>query len=126
MVAVELQARDVKKADDAGDLVAAAASTLVFHNVTVGSKRTSLRLEQTVWDALAEICRREDLTLSTLCGRINDRRHESTLTAALRVFVLSYFKVAATEEGHASAGHGTLGDGFAKHPGTGRTQQRPR
>ena len=111
MDAVDLQTSDVKKADDAGDLAAAAASTLVFHNVTVGSKRTSLRLEQTVWDALAEICRREDLTLSTLCGRINDRRQESTLTAALRVFVLSYFKVAATEKGHASAGHGPLGSG---------------
>ena len=33
MVAVDLQTSDVKKADDAGDLVAAAASTLVFHNV---------------------------------------------------------------------------------------------
>ena len=96
------------------DAAAPVGSTLVFRNVTLGVKRTSLRLEQTIWDALAEICRREDLTLSELCERVNERRRESTLTAALRVYVLCYFKVAATEEGHASAGHGTLDAGVGK------------
>jgi hypothetical protein len=41
---------------------------------------------------------------------INERRRESSLTAAVRVFILAYFMAAATEEGHASAGHGSLAD----------------
>jgi len=61
-----------------------------------------------MWDAVAEICRREELSIGQLCQRVNERRRESTLTAALRVYVLSYFKSAATEQGHASAGHGTF------------------
>ena len=84
-------------------------STLVSRNVTVGRRRTSLRLEQTMWDAVAEICWREALSIGRLCQLVDETRKESTLTAALRVFVLNYFKAAATEEGHASAGHGTFG-----------------
>ena len=32
--------------------------------------------------------------------------HGTSLTAALRVFVMSYFRAAATEDGHHKAGHG--------------------
>ena len=112
----ETQITARKKSRGPGESVVRVESTLVFRNVTVGDKRTSLRLEQTIWDALAEICRREDVTLGQLCGRLNERRREATLTAALRVFVLCYFKVAATEEGHASAGHGTLDEKAATRP----------
>ena len=61
-----------------------------------------------MWDALEEVCQREALTFGELCLRIEERRHESSLTAAIRVFLLSYFKEAASEAGHASAGHGRL------------------
>lgn len=61
-----------------------------------------------MWDALAEICRREDLTVHDLCGLIDERRRASSLTAAIRVFIVNYFRAAATEDGHASIGHGTL------------------
>ena len=88
--------------------VASGNSTLINRNVTMGHHRTSLRLEQAMWDAVAEICRREELSVGELCQRIDERRRESTLTAALRVYVLNYFKAAATERGHASAGHGTF------------------
>ncbi|MEE8123006.1 MAG: hypothetical protein V3T93_02770, partial [Alphaproteobacteria bacterium] len=37
---------------------------------------------------------------------VDQRRHGSSLTAALRVFIMLYFRTAATEEGHAEAGHG--------------------
>jgi predicted DNA-binding ribbon-helix-helix protein len=83
-------------------------STLVNRNVFVGRHRTSVRLEPAMWDALAEICRREDLSLHELCGLIDARRNASSLTAAIRVFALTYFRAAATEDGHASSGHGLL------------------
>lgn len=80
-------------------------TTLVSRNVTVGGRRTSLRLEPEMWDALDEIAEREAVTLSEICTRIDRaRRHgASSLTAAVRVFVLSYFRAAATEEGHRRA-----------------------
>jgi predicted DNA-binding ribbon-helix-helix protein len=88
--------------------VASGNSTLVNRNVTLGHHRKSLRLVQAMWDAVAEICRREECGVGELCQRVDERRQESTLTAALRVYVLNYFKAAATERGHASAGHGTF------------------
>ncbi len=82
-------------------------STLVNRNVTVAGHRTSMRLEPSMWEALEEICRREERTVHEVCTEVDSRRHESTLTAALRAFIVIYFRVAATEDGHANAGHGS-------------------
>lgn len=83
-------------------------STLVSRNVTVGGRRTSLRLEPDMWDALKEIAERELMHVSDLCSLIDARRGpETSLTAAVRVFLLAYFRQAATERGHAAAGHGS-------------------
>jgi hypothetical protein len=43
-----------------------------------------------------------------LCSMIDERRCTSSLTAAIRVFIVNYFRGAATEAGHASIGHGAL------------------
>ncbi len=83
-------------------------STLVGRNVRVRGRRTSLRLEETVWDAMAEICWREQVSLDQLCDWVDRRRMESSLASGLRIFVLGYFRAAATEHGHAAAGHGVL------------------
>ncbi|MGO1119309.1 ribbon-helix-helix domain-containing protein [Rhodovibrionaceae bacterium A322] len=85
-------------------------SPLVARNVVVGGRRTSLRLEPSMWEALQEISLREALSVSQLCTRIDERRVASGLTAAVRVYILSYFRAAATDSGHASAGHGQLGN----------------
>ena len=84
------------------------ASTLINRNVTIDGRRTSLRLDPAMWDALDEICHRETITRNHLCEMIYNFKHASTLTAALRVFVVNYYRAAATEEGHASTGHGAL------------------
>ena len=84
------------------------ASTLISRNVSINARRTSLRLEPSMWDALAEIARRENMTIHQLCTQVDARRHESSLTAAIRVFTLSYFRAAATEDGHGRAGHGNM------------------
>jgi predicted DNA-binding ribbon-helix-helix protein len=85
-----------------------APSTLINRNVTVMGRRTSVRLEQPMWDALEEICRREHKVLNQLVTEIDQHRHESSLTAAIRVTIMSYFRTAATERGHLRAGHGGL------------------
>ena len=85
-------------------------SSLVSRNVTIGVHRTSIRLEPDMWNALREICRREHVTIHDIASVVSVRKAVNTsLTAAIRVFVMAYYRMAATEEGHNSAGHGPGG-----------------
>lgn len=92
-----------------------ATSTLINRNIVVDGRRTSARLEPMMWDALEEICARENVSLNRLCDAIDERRQASSLTAAIRIYVMSYFRAAATEDGHAGIGHGVL---YGSHRGT--------
>lgn len=83
----------------------------ICRNVNVGNRRTSIRLEQEMWSAVNELCQREGMTVHELCSMIDRARGESSLTAALRVFVVVYYRLAATETGHSSAGHGVGAEG---------------
>lgn len=64
-------------------------------NVTLGQRRTSISLEEQVWSGLADICRREDTTMDRLCGAVEQRRVGSSMSSALRVFLLTYFRAIA-------------------------------
>ena len=82
-------------------------TNLVNRNIIVDGHRTSIRLEPAMWRALNKIAERENMTIHQLGTRIDQLRDKSCgLTAAIRVFLLAYFQEAATEEGHALAGHG--------------------
>lgn len=85
---------------------AGSGSTLINRNVTVAGHRTSIRLEPAMWDALRQICERERKPCNELVTEIDRQRVESSLTAAIRVYLLRYFSAAATDEGHRLAGHG--------------------
>lgn len=79
------------------------SSILESRNVTVGGRRTSMRLEPQMWDALESIARSEGMTLNTLCTQIDQRRREIGLTSATRVFIISYFRqLVRRYEGEAS------------------------
>ncbi len=86
-------------------------TTLVSRNITLSNRRTSIRLEPEMWDALGEICSRESSTVHEIVARIDRERSQSGLTAGVRVFILDYFRAAATEEGHARVAHGINGSG---------------
>jgi predicted DNA-binding ribbon-helix-helix protein len=84
-------------------------STLVSRNITVNGKRTSVRLEPEMWRAIKEIAGRENCSIHELCSLIAFRKNKRTsLTAAIRVFLMLYFRAATTEEGHGKAGHGSF------------------
>jgi len=84
-------------------------SSLVSKNVTIFDRRTSVRLEPEMWKALADISKRENCNIHALCSLISHRKAEnSSLTAAIRVFVMLYFRAAATEQGHDKCGHGNF------------------
>src|SRR5271156_4652158 len=83
-------------------------SRLINRNVVAERGRTSMRLEPELWDALAEICRRERQDISRLVRQIEATGHSGGRTSAVRVFVLQYFREAASEAGHEAASHGAL------------------
>lgn len=84
-------------------------STLVSRNITVLGRRTSVRLEPQMWLALKDIARREKCRIHDVCTLISVRKNPNTsLTAAVRVFLMLYYRAASTEEGHGRAGHGNF------------------
>ncbi|CAB4137516.1 Ribbon-helix-helix domain containing protein [uncultured Caudovirales phage] len=86
-------------------------SRLQNRNVSIGlgGQRSSMRLEPSMWAAAEEICHREGITMADLAGKVDATREGGRdRTVAMRVFILAYFRAAATEEGHKAAGHGSL------------------
>ena len=68
-----------------------------------------MRLEPEMWRALKEIAGRETCSIHELCSLISFRKNKRTsLTAAIRVFLMLYFRAATTEDGHGRAGHGSF------------------
>lgn len=68
-------------------------------NVVVDGHRTSMRLERWVWDALDDIGAREGKTLNELVTEISRRAQScseaaSSLSSAVRVFAMSYYRAA--------------------------------
>lgn len=68
----------------------------VCRNVVVGGKRTSVRMEPLLWECLSEISQREIRNINDIVTMIDARRGDSALTAALRIFILSYFRTASS------------------------------
>ncbi len=67
-------------------------SSLIIRNVRVNGKRTSVRLEQAMWDALVEISSRESRSIDEICSHVSENRLETGFTASLRVYILNYFR----------------------------------
>ncbi|WP_247886867.1 ribbon-helix-helix domain-containing protein [Azospirillum sp. SYSU D00513] len=101
---------------------------LKSQNVIIAGHRTSMRLEQSMWDALDEIGRREGYNVNGLCTKIKERLdiqkrlkgipetdREVTLTSAVRVFIASYFRNACNDGAHRSVGH-SMGRPFKGTP----------
>jgi predicted DNA-binding ribbon-helix-helix protein len=85
------------------------ASSLLSRNISVLGHRTSIRLEPEMWESLKDIARREHCTVHDICSLVAARKRDSSsLTASIRVFVMLYFRAAATEDGHVKSGHGSL------------------
>ncbi|MEZ5669878.1 MAG: ribbon-helix-helix domain-containing protein [Alphaproteobacteria bacterium] len=68
------------------------APALVSRNIRLDDHRTSIRLEPEMWDALAEIASLEGETVHGLCSRVDEMRGELGRTAAIRVFIVTYYR----------------------------------
>jgi len=85
-----------------------ASSSLVIHNIVVAGHRTSVRLEPVMWEALQDIAQRQHTSVHDLVTEIDRRRTASSLTAAIRVFIVDFYRAAALQRGSLPA---------AEHPG---------
>ena len=86
-----------------------AKTTLISRNITIQRRRTSVRLEPEMWNALGDIAAREGCSIHDICTLVSLRKNASTsLTAAIRVFLMLYYRASSTEEGHRRAGHGNF------------------
>jgi predicted DNA-binding ribbon-helix-helix protein len=56
-----------------------------------------MRLEPLMWDALASISDREGLSIHGLATEIDQRRGNTAMTSAVRVFVLAYYQRLAAD-----------------------------
>src|SRR6266851_6023663 len=72
-------------------------SSLVMRNVVVDGRRTTVRLEPVIWDALQSIARREEVTLHDLVSEINRRRTASSLSSGIRAYVVIYLSAGLRE-----------------------------
>lgn len=64
----------------------------VVRNVTIDGRRTSLRLEETYLSALHDISRDTGIEINELVNFIAACRHVDSLTTAIRIFVLAYWR----------------------------------
>ena len=76
------------------------ASRAVSRNIVVSGRRTSMRLDSSLWFVLEEIARREGRTVQDLCTQADQRRGEMSLTAAVRAALVDYlWSALRAEEG---------------------------
>lgn len=59
-------------------------------------------MEPVMWQSLDDIRDRENMTLNQLCGLIDTVRGDAGLTAALRIFIISYYRARFDEGGATS------------------------
>ena len=74
-------------------------SSLISKNITICGRRTSIRLEPEMWDALEDVSNREKRTIHDIASYAYLRKKPITsLTAAIRVFLLTYYRDADTQK----------------------------
>lgn len=58
-----------------------------------------MRLEPEFWDALDDVCRREEVSVDDLIERAEKRTRHVSRTSAVRVYLLGYFRDRASGPG---------------------------
>lgn len=68
------------------------ANRLAMRSVTINGRRTTMRLEPSMWNALRQIADTQKLTVNQLCSKIDSSRGEMSMTAAVRSYIVSYLQ----------------------------------
>jgi predicted DNA-binding ribbon-helix-helix protein len=67
-------------------------SAVVKRSIVIAGHKTSVSLEDDFWNALKEIKKSNNMTLSDLVADIDVRRLHANLSSAIRIFVLHHFR----------------------------------
>jgi predicted DNA-binding ribbon-helix-helix protein len=67
-------------------------SALVSRTIYIGDRRTSVRLHPAQWDALDEIAARQGKTLHDVLFAIDKQRDKTSLSTAIRVYIVAFFR----------------------------------
>ncbi len=68
-------------------------------NIFVNGSRTSVTLEPQVWSILHEVAEEQGCDIHDLCSFIANRKSkESSLTSAIRVFLISFLNIKVKKE----------------------------
>jgi predicted DNA-binding ribbon-helix-helix protein len=65
---------------------------LAKHRVSVAGHRTGVRLGSAMWEALADIAHQTGSSVSALVTEINRERKQQKLDAAIRDYVVAYYR----------------------------------
>jgi len=67
-------------------------SDLICRNVCISGRRTSIKLEADMWEALYEICDSAGRSLHETCTEVHRGRGSANFTSAMRLFILDYYR----------------------------------
>ena len=67
-------------------------TAVIKRSIVLDGHKTSVSLENEFWHGLREIAARENISLSTLVGKIDRERNSCNLSSAIRVHVFNYFR----------------------------------
>ena len=68
------------------------ASQLSMRSVTINGRRTTMRLEPSMWNALQRIASDNGATVNQICSQIDSSRGDLSMTAAVRSYIVSYLQ----------------------------------
>ena len=67
-------------------------SLVCKRSIAISGYKTSISLEDAFWNALKEIAKARNVTLSHLVGAIDSERQHENLSSAIRLFVLGVYR----------------------------------
>jgi len=69
-------------------------NSVACRNIRIHGRRTSIRLDEQMWQALNEIAEIENCNIHDLCTTVYDSKDRDTgFTAALRIFLMNYYRM---------------------------------
>ncbi len=83
-------------------------SSLVTRNILINGRRTSIRLEPELWDALAIIAKRHGAQINSICTEIATTYSDSSFTSAVRIYIFRHLMTAY--QGTAAPSFGKVDD----------------
>ena len=67
-------------------------SSLVIRNVVIDGRRTSVRLNEVMWDAFKDIAQQQHCSVHELATSIAGHREAETLSTAIRAYIIEYYR----------------------------------